>query len=53
MQCSRCNKKLIEGKNIHKNWHIPMCTSCRRKHLGNEWKLTKGEENIMKMRLSK
>lgn len=53
MKCSRCAKELIEEKNIHKNWHIPMCTSCRRKHLGNEVRLTKEEENIMKMRLKK
>lgn len=51
MKCTRCNKKLIEAKNIPFNWHIPICTACRNKLLKDlNFKLTKQELNTMEKR---
>ncbi|OGY23293.1 MAG: hypothetical protein A2172_03755 [Candidatus Woykebacteria bacterium RBG_13_40_15] len=27
--CQTCGKELIEGLNIKKEWHIPLCVNCR------------------------
>jgi len=27
--CLTCNKDLIEGSTIKRNWHMPICNSCR------------------------
>jgi hypothetical protein len=27
--CETCGQDLIEGLNIKKSWHIPMCNNCR------------------------
>jgi hypothetical protein len=47
MNCTRCNTQLIEGENINKGWHVPICVLCRGKLLDNkEYDLTEGEQKI-------
>lgn len=29
IRCVGCGKKLIEGKNIHRGFHLNVCTTCR------------------------
>lgn len=54
IKCSRCNKKLIAGKNIPKDWHVPICKECRIKTMNkNNFDLTKEEIKIMRDRLNK
>ena len=52
MECTRCDDELIEGKNIHKNWHVPICTACREamiNHIGS-FEINEKEEEIMNKR---
>lgn len=56
-KCTRCDKELIEGVNIHEGWHLPICRDCRikimnevRKGKWKDWELDKKEKKIMKER---
>jgi RNase P subunit RPR2 len=54
MICTRCKELLVEGKNVYRNWHVPICTKCRQKmrdDWGKEGTLTKREITIMEKRL--
>jgi hypothetical protein len=55
MKCTRCKENLVEGKNIYKNWHLPICINCRKNinpfGLCGNSQLTKEEEMIMYKRL--
>lgn len=57
MKCTRCKKELIEGDNVRKDWHVPICQECRKEMVENgKWgtsKLTEEERKIMNERLKK
>jgi len=50
--CTRCKIELIPGRNIAKNWHIPICRSCRESRIRRgDWSLTKEEKKVMDQRM--
>lgn len=49
MDCKRCGEELIKGKNIYKNWHLPICIRCRVERVKN-FKITEEERRIMNER---